>query len=182
MGIELEPGQVAMRCNLVTVLDGRIASYSAGNISSAESVELMAALQEELGDERCRFYPGVGFRHILTVRHGEDASCHLVHRASRHRRAACRRLAPRGPGAALALDLMERSKAILKRQPVNERRLAQGKAAGHPDLAVLAGHAAGADARLRRTLRAREAALTSPVDLLKGLAVQTGIDFLPSQG
>ncbi len=95
MGIELEPGQVAMRCNLVTVLDGRMASYSAGNISSAESAELIAALQEGLGDERSRFYPGVGFRHILTVRDGAASPRHPLHPAARHRRAAGGRAPPR---------------------------------------------------------------------------------------
>ena len=54
MGIDLEPGQVAMRCNLVTVVDGRLVSYSAGNITSEESAELVAALADELGDERLK--------------------------------------------------------------------------------------------------------------------------------
>ena len=182
MGIELEPGQVAMRCNLVTVADGRMASYSAGNITSAESAELIAALQEGLGDERSRFYPGVGFRHILTVRDGAEL---LATRFTPPHDIAGRPVdesAPVGPGAAFARDLMERSAAILGGHPVNRQRLARGKPpatqiwlfwpgtrpAGMPAFAGLYG--------------GRRAALTSPVDLLKGLAVQTADRLLADPG
>jgi 2,3-bisphosphoglycerate-independent phosphoglycerate mutase len=182
MGIELEPGQVAMRCNLVTVLDGRLASYSAGNISSAESVELIAALQQGLGDERCRFYPGVGFRHILTVRDGEEllaTSFTAPHDIAGQPVDAS---APVGPGAAFAMDLMERSKAILERHPVNQRRLAKGKPPATQIWLFWPGMRPAQMPAFADLYEHREAALTSPVDLLKGLAVQTGIDFLAVQG
>ena len=128
MGIELEPGQVAMRCNLVTVLDGRMASYSAGNISSAESAELIAALQNGLGDERSALLPRSRLQahphragRRATPRH-LDSPRRTTSPGSRWR---SRRRS--GPGAAFALDLMERSKAILAGHPVNERRVARGK-------------------------------------------------------
>jgi 2,3-bisphosphoglycerate-independent phosphoglycerate mutase len=182
MGIELEPGQVAMRCNLVTIMDERMASYSAGNISSAESAELIAALQEALGDDRCRFYPGVGFRHILTVRDGEELLSTSFTPPHDIAGQPVEASMPEGPGAALALDLMERSKAILEGHPVNERRLARGKPPATQiwlfwpgmkpvEMPAFAGLYAG-----------RKAALTSPVDLLKGLAVQTGVDFIDIPG
>jgi 2,3-bisphosphoglycerate-independent phosphoglycerate mutase len=182
MGIELQPGQVAMRCNLVTVLDGRLASYSAGNISSAESAELIAALQEGLGDERRRFYPGVGFRHILTVQAGEDLLStsftppHDI--AGRPVEAS----APVGPGAVFALDLMERSKAILEGHPVNERRLASGKPPATQIWLFWPGMRPARMPVFADLYEHRKAALTSPVDLLKGLAVQTGIDFIAVPG
>ena len=71
MGIVLEPGQVAMRCNFVTVTDGLMASYSAGNISSREAAELVEALREGLDDllrPRMELHAGVSFRNILTIR------------------------------------------------------------------------------------------------------------------
>ena len=36
MGLEMAPGDIAYRCNLVTVVDGRMADFSAGHISSRE--------------------------------------------------------------------------------------------------------------------------------------------------
>jgi 2,3-bisphosphoglycerate-independent phosphoglycerate mutase len=182
MGIRLGAGQVALRCNLVTVLDGRMASYSAGNISSAEAAELVAALQEGLGDERSKFSPGVGFRHILTVRDGEDLVATDFTPPHDIAGQPVSDNLPVGPGAAFALDLMERSKAILQGHPVNEGRLA----AGRPPATQIwlfwpgmrpADMPAFADLHGRR-----RAALTSPVDLLKGLAMQTGVDFLAIPG
>jgi 2,3-bisphosphoglycerate-independent phosphoglycerate mutase len=182
MGIELEPGQVAMRCNFVTVVDGRMASYSAGNISSAESAELIAALQEGLGDERSRFYPGVGFRHILTVRGGEElltTSFTPPHDIAGQPVGAA---APAGTGAAFALDLMERSKAILEGHPVNERRLAMGKPLATQIWLFWPGVRPAEMPAFAGLYQGRRATLTSPVDLLKGLAVQTHIDYLPLPG
>lgn len=182
MGIELRPGQVAMRCNLVTVLDGRMASYSAGNISSAESAELIAALQEGLGDERCRFYPGVGFRHILTVRDGEELLATAFTPPHDIAGQAVDAAAPVGPGAAFALDLMERSKAILAGHPVNERRLARAKLPATQIWLFWPGMRPARMPAFADLYAGRTAALTSSVDLLKGLAVQTGIDFLAVPG
>ncbi len=178
MGIQLKPGQVAMRCNLVTIADGVMASYSAGNIPSAEAAELMEAVQEGLGDERCSFYPGVSFRHICTVRDGGDlldTTFTPPHDISGKPIAGS---LPEGPGAALVLDLMERSKAILAGHPVNERRAARGKPVATQIWLFWPG-ARPADMPAFVDLYAGcKAALTSPVDLLKGLAVQTGVDFL----
>jgi 2,3-bisphosphoglycerate-independent phosphoglycerate mutase len=182
MGVELRPGQVAMRCNLVTVLDGRMASYSAGNISSEDSAELIAALQEGLGDDRARFYPGVGFRHILTVMDGEGLLSTSFTPPHDIAGEPVDGHLPAGAEAGYVLDLMERSKAILEGHPVNERRKARGKPPATqiwlfwpgmrprrmPDFADLYG--------------GRKAVLTSAVDLLKGLAIQTGIDFVAVAG
>ena len=50
MGVELYPGDVALRCNLLTVDDGgAIADHAAGHISTEEARELVLALDRELG-------------------------------------------------------------------------------------------------------------------------------------
>lgn len=178
MGIDLEPGQVAMRCNLVTIADGIMASYSAGNIPSAEAAELVAALQGGLGDARYGFYPGVSFRHICTVRDGEallETTFTPPHDISGR---SIDGSLPRGPGAAIALDLMERSKAVLEGHPVNERRLARGRPAATQIWLFWPGARSAEMPAFAELYGGRRAALTSPVDLLKGLAVQTGMDFL----
>jgi 2,3-bisphosphoglycerate-independent phosphoglycerate mutase len=182
MGIELEPGQVAMRCNLVTVLEGRMTSYSAGSISSPEAAELIAALQEGLGDERATFYPGVGFRHILTVREGADLLSTSFTPPHDIAGQPVDESAPAGPGAAYVLDLMERSKAILAGHPVNERRLAEGKPPATQIWLFWPGTRPARMPAFADLYAGRRAALTSAVDLLRGLAVQTGMDVLTIPG
>ncbi len=48
-GIELGPGDWAVRCNLVTIEDQVMKSFTAGHITTAEAAELMKAAQEQLG-------------------------------------------------------------------------------------------------------------------------------------
>jgi 2,3-bisphosphoglycerate-independent phosphoglycerate mutase len=181
MGIELEPGQVAMRCNLVSVLDGVMTSYSAGNISSAESSELIAAVETELGTERLEFHCGVGFRAILTVKDGVEL---LETAFSAPHDLTDRPVAgsdPTGPAAALVQDLMERSKDILAAHPVNEARIALGLPPATQIWLFWPGMRPGVVPTFAEMYGLR-AGLTSGVDLLRGLAIQTGIDYLDLPG
>jgi len=182
MGIELEPGQVAMRCNLVTVSGGRLISYSAGNIPSDEAKELVDSLREELADDRLALHAGVGFRHILTVREGTDLLATRFYPAHDVTDRPVDDFGPEGPGAALARDLTERSKAVLAGHPVNEARIARGQL---PVTQVWLFWPGAKPERLpsfSAVHGGRKAALTSAVDLLRGLALQTGVDLVAIPG
>ncbi|MFZ5830787.1 MAG: phosphoglycerate mutase, partial [Planctomycetota bacterium] len=67
-GIELGPDDWAIRCNLVTIEDQVMRSFTAGHISTEESRELLQSAQQELGSERLQFYPGVSYRNLLVYR------------------------------------------------------------------------------------------------------------------
>ena len=54
MGVPILDGEMAMRCNLITVENGRIKNHSGGQISTEEGAELIKYLQEKLGDEEIR--------------------------------------------------------------------------------------------------------------------------------
>ena len=181
MGIDLEPGQVAMRCNFVTVIDGVMVSYSAGNITSPEAAALVETLQEALGDERVQFYPGVGFRQIVTVRKGADLldtafiPPHDI--ADRPTSGA----EPAGLGRELGLGLMERSKALLAGHPVNEARVARGLPPATQIWLFWPGMRPGEMPSFAEAYGV-SGALTSGVDLLRGLALQTGLTYLDIAG
>jgi 2,3-bisphosphoglycerate-independent phosphoglycerate mutase len=171
-----------MRCNLVTVVDGRLISYSAGNISSEESGELVAALREELADDRLALHAGVGFRHILTVRDGADL---LATRFTPAHDVTDRQVdgfGPEGPGAALVRDITERSKEILGGHPVNKARIARGQLPATQIWLFWPGARPERLPSFEAIHGGRNAALTSAVDLLRGLAVQTGVDLLGIPG
>src|SRR5512135_277765 len=68
LGVELKQGDVAFRCNLVTIADGKMADYSAGHITSAEAAALIKTLDQRLGSQSVSFYPGVSYRHLLVLR------------------------------------------------------------------------------------------------------------------
>jgi 2,3-bisphosphoglycerate-independent phosphoglycerate mutase len=190
MGVELEPGQVAMRCNLVTVLDGRLVSYSAGNIASEESAQLIAALRDRLGEvvgdgadcDRLGLHAGVGFRHILTVRDGADllATTFMAPHDIADRPVAGSD--PVGPGAGLVCALMEWSKGVLAGHPVNDDRIARGLLPATQIWLFWPGMKPARMPTFAESYGGRKAALTSAVDLLRGLALQTGMDCLSIPG
>ncbi|MFH0771526.1 MAG: cofactor-independent phosphoglycerate mutase [Candidatus Omnitrophota bacterium] len=68
LGINLGNDEVAFRCNLVTVDREKMADYSAGHITSEEAATLVKFLDERMGSEKIRFYPGVSYRHLMIVR------------------------------------------------------------------------------------------------------------------
>jgi 2,3-bisphosphoglycerate-independent phosphoglycerate mutase len=181
MGIDLEPGEVAMRCNFVTVLDGVMVSYSAGNITASEANRLLADIQAELGNDKLRFHPGVGFRSVLTVRDGAEllqTSFTAPHDITDREVAD---FPPVGPGASLILDLMERSKAVLADHPVNAARIARGLPPATQIWLFWPGTRPGEMPTFEQAYGKR-AALSSAVDLLRGLARQVQIQFLEIPG
>ena len=68
MGIPLQKGDIAFRCNFVTIHNGIMKDYSAGHIETADAAKLIAMLSEALGSEKIAFYPGVSYRHLLVIK------------------------------------------------------------------------------------------------------------------
>lgn len=130
-GIELGSDKVAFRCNLVTLRDGKMEDFTSGHISSEEAAELISALNDSLGDPNTTFCPGVSYRHLTIVTPeahsfdrvnalsctpphdiiGQDYEAHL----------------PQGDGSSAPIELMARSREVLKDHPVNQARVAAGK-------------------------------------------------------
>jgi len=68
LGVKLGEGDIALRCNLVTVEDGRIADFTADHIGMVEARQLMSSISMKVGREGVEFYPGVSYRNVLVVR------------------------------------------------------------------------------------------------------------------
>lgn len=181
MGIELQPGQVALRLNLVTLLDERMTSYASGHITTEESRAIIADLASALDDDTFKLYPGVAYRHILVVSgHPElmDASYTPPHDISDREYAD---YLPFGPGADVLLDFMERAKVVLLNNPINACRAAEGSLPATDVWPFWPGvRPAGLVSFAEK--HGLSAAMTSGVDLLNGLGVLTGIDRLAIAG
>ena len=67
LGIQLKEGEVAFRCNLVTVENNTMIDYSAGHIETKEAKVLIELLNKKLGQPGLTFYPGVSYRHLLVI-------------------------------------------------------------------------------------------------------------------
>src|SRR5476651_1147667 len=61
-GIELGPHDWAIRCNLVTIENGIMASFTAGQIPNELARRLIGLMQEHFGNETLQFHAGVSYR------------------------------------------------------------------------------------------------------------------------
>ena len=71
IGVDLQPGEMAMRCNIVCLEGDLLKNHSAGHITTEEADVLIKYLQQELGDDRIHFYTGVQYRHLLVICGGD---------------------------------------------------------------------------------------------------------------
>jgi 2,3-bisphosphoglycerate-independent phosphoglycerate mutase len=82
MGIEIQPGEIGFRCNLVNVEYHKdqvtMIDYSAGHISTDEAVELITSIQDGCGTENLTLYPGISYRHLLIHKGMAPESLHTV--------------------------------------------------------------------------------------------------------
>ncbi len=181
MGISIEPGEVVFRCNLVSVHEGRMESYSSGYISNGDAQQLIASLNDALGNREVRFYPGISYRHICRIRGQVDtlaAACTPAHdipggNIQQH--------LPRGEGSQYLRDLMLRSVPVLTDHPVNAARISRGEPPANMIWLFWGSGRIPAMPSFQQT-HGLTAAMTSGVDLLLGLAKMLDMRVLSIPG
>jgi len=193
MGVPIVDGEVAVRCNLISLDGDCIKNHSSGHISTEEARELIAAVDRELGEAAgprpARFHAGISYRH-LTVLHGGWASpavdCFPPHDNVGGGIADLLPVAQAGTEpaaiatAARLRDLIARSRPLLANHPVNTARRAAGK-----DTADSLWFWSPGRRPTIETLEQRfgiKGAVISAVDLIMGLGVYAGLDVIRVEG
>lgn len=181
VGVPINEGEVTFRCNLVTVLDGKMASHSAGHISTPEADAIIATLNEKLGSPEVGFFTGISYRHICKMAGHEEtlqAICTPPHDITDRAVAA---YLPHGEGSGFLRELMKKSETLLAGHPVNIER---NKAGRLPVTTIWLFWASGRLPGMPAFQQAfgLKAALTSGVDLLRGLGMMAGMEILRIEG
>jgi len=181
LGIGIGEGEVVFRCNLVNVGDGRMRDYSAGHIGTGEAGEIIAALNEKLGSEAMKFYPGVSYRHILKLKGHEEtveAKCTPPHDIPGK---PVKDYLPQGRGSDILRDLMARSETLLRSHQINVARRQRGEM---PVTTIWLFWGSGQVPEMPAFKKSYglNAAMTSGVDLLNGLAKMAGMEILNIKG
>lgn len=176
MGMTLGPDDWAVRCNLMTITDGRLTDFTAGHITSEEGAELIAAIQREVGRPNVEFHPGVSYRNLMIYRGAAGES--IFSAATRtvpphdHPDQPAENYLPSGPGSELLRELMSRGSAVVADHPVNRVRAAAGK---RPANAVwLWGQGKAPRTPSFAELHGIKGAIISAVDLVRGVGVLAG--------
>jgi len=131
IGIDLKPGEMAMRCNLICIDGEVIKNHSSGHISTEEADVLIQYLQEELGSDKVCFHTGVSYRHLLVIKGGnKQLDCTPPHDVPLQpfRPLLVKPLqAEAEDTASLINELILKSQELLKNHPINQKRIADGK-------------------------------------------------------
>jgi 2,3-bisphosphoglycerate-independent phosphoglycerate mutase len=175
-GIALGPDDWAIRCNLVTVEKQTMRDFTAGHISTEEATSLLAAAQENLGNDRLQFMPGVSYRNLLIYRGaGAAAPFSRDTRTTPPHDLTDKPVIddyPRGPGSDLLNQLMTASMPIFADHPVNAARRVGGKL---PATNVwLWGLGKTPTLEPFEKKHGRRGTMITEVDLLRGLAALIG--------
>ncbi|MBN1396479.1 MAG: cofactor-independent phosphoglycerate mutase [Bacteroidetes bacterium] len=167
------------RCNLVTTADGKMIDHSSGHISSEEGKTFIDDLNKEFGDEHIRFYPGVGYRHLMIV-NGYDFSNLQLQPPHDHIGKNVVDLLPAGKNADVLTDLILKSEKLFKNHKVNlSRREAKKNEASS---IWLWGHGKKAKMEAFKDKYGLKGAAITAVDLVKGLAFLIGFDHINVKG
>ncbi|MCQ2218835.1 MAG: cofactor-independent phosphoglycerate mutase [Paludibacteraceae bacterium] len=185
MGVPIEDGEMAMRCNIICIENDKIKNHSAGHISNEEAYQLIDALNEQLGDDRVKFFPGISYRHLLKVKGGnKHVSCTPPHDVpgTPFRDVLVRADVPEAQSTAdLLNDLILRSQKILSEHPVNKARVAAGKDPANSIWPWSAGYRPNMKT-LQETYGLKSGAVISAVDLIKGIGVYAGLKPIEVEG
>lgn len=185
IGIDLKDTDVTLRCNLVTLSDEEdyekktILDYCADDISSEEAKILIEYIQEKLGNDKFRFYPGVSYRHCLVWSNGNPHPGVLTPPHDITGKVITDYI-PKGEAVDELYDLMKKSYDLLKDHPVNKARIARGKRPANSIWLWGEGTKPLLDNFSEKF--GIKGSMISAVDLLKGIAICAGMNSVDVDG
>ena len=184
MGVKINDGDLAMRCNLICIEDGKIKNHSAGHIDTKESHILIDFLNDKLSNDLLKFHRGISYRHLFVMKDGNND----LHFTPPHdvpgtpfKDVMIRPTSNNGEDTCNLLnDLILRSQELLKDHPINKKRIANGKDPANSVWFWSSGYKPS-----MRTLTEKfgiSGAVISAVDIIKGLGIYAGMEVIEVMG
>ena len=186
IGVELEPGDMAIRCNLICIEGDKIKNHSCGRLETEEGDVLIRYLQEHLGNERIHFYTGVQYRHLLVIKGGnKDLICTPPHDVPGQpwRPLMVKAATPEAqPTADLINDLILRSQQLLANHPLNIQRMTEGKDPANSIWPWAGGYRPHMIPLTVRFPQIKRGAVITAVDLIRGIGTLAGLRVIDDEG
>lgn len=187
IGYELAPDDFAIRCNIITLEDGRIITHNGGNLQTEDADILIKYLNEHLGSDRVRFITGIQYRHLLVIKGGsKHIVCNPPHD---HPNEEWRPLlvsaeadAPVEEGrmtaqetADLINDLILKSQELLAQHPFNIERAKRGERQANSIWPWSGGYRPEMKTISDTYPQVKSGAVISAVDLIRGIGHYAGL-------
>lgn len=186
IGVDIKPGQMGMRCNIICIENGLIKNHSAGHISTPEADEIIKTLEQELGNDKVHFYTGIQYRHLLVIDGGrKELICTPPHDVPGQpfKDLMIKAATPDAePTAQLLNELILRSQEILAKHPVNLKRIAEGKDPANSIWPWSPGYRPAMQPISELYPNVRRSSVISAVDLIKGIGHYAGMKVIDVEG
>ena len=182
LGVDLEDGEIAFRCNLVT-LEGnesslKMVDYSGGHISTDEARELISALASRLNGNNLKLYPGISYRHLLVYRN--DVSGLKTTPPHDYTGKDVTKFWQEYKHVPDLMSFMENAREILQEHPVNRKRMTNGQLPANGTW--LWGEGKAPEMMTLGEKYGLSGSLISAVDLLKGIGAYAGMEIVEVPG
>ena len=179
IGYEMQSGDMAMRCNIVTLADGKIKNHHGGHLTTAEVDVLIKYLNEHLGNDRVQFITGIQYRHLLVIKGGnKEVDCAPPHD---HPNEAWEPLLPKAEvnaakeTAAYLTDLILKSQVLLANHPFNIDRANKGKDMANSIWPWSGGYRPQMQTLMQMYPQIKRGDVISAVDLIRGIGKYAGL-------
>ena len=207
IGYNMADDDFAIRCNIITLENGKIITHNGGNLETDDAQVLIDYLNEHLakpinetqGCERVKFICGIQYRHLLIIKGGNK---HIVCAPPHdHPNEAWRPLLvkPASEGeAALGLtndaeltpqqtadlinELILRSQSLLAAHPFNQKRSKQGERQANSIWPWSGGYRPSMQTLMQQFPEIKSGAVISAVDLIQGIGRYAGLRIIKVPG
>ena len=195
IGYEMQPDDLALRCNIITLEEGKILTHNGGNLQTADADKLIEYLNEHLGNERVRFVTGIQYRHLLVIRGGnknvEYAPPHdhpneawaqlLPHPIENADNEKATELTAQET-AELVRKLIIDSQKLLPQHPYNKEKALHGERQANSIWPWSGGYRPSMETLPHRYPQIKSGAVISAVDLIRGIGHYAGLQNIIVEG
>ena len=197
IGYEMQDDDFAIRCNIITIEDGKIITHNGGNLETDDARILIDYLNEHLGNERVKFICGIQYRHLLVIKGGnKNIVCAPPHDhpneewlpllvkpalADSVSPADTNRLTPQET-ADLINDLILKSQELLAKHPYNLAKAAKGERQANSIWPWSGGYRPCMQTLMQQYPQIKSGAVISAVDLIQGIGKYAGLRIIKVPG
>ena len=201
IGYEMQADDLALRCNIITLEDGKIITHNGGNLQTEDARVLIDYLNENLakpineqeGCERVQFICGIQYRHLLIIKGGnKHIQCAPPHD---HPNEPWRPLLVTPESslvgsdivaaqrtAALLNELILKSQELLAQHPFNQARAARGERQANSIWPWSGGYRPSMQTLMQQYPQIHSGAVISAVDLIQGIGKYAGLRIIKVAG
>ena len=194
IGYEMADDDFAIRCNIITIEDGKIITHNGGNLETDDARVLINYLNENLakpinereGCERVKFITGIQYRHLLVIKGGNK---HIVcapphdHPNEPWRPLLVKAEIPEAQETAdLINDLILKSQEILAKHPYNLLKAEKGERQANSIWPWSGGYRPSMQTLMEQYPEIKSGTVISAVDLIQGIGKYAGLRILKVPG